>query len=103
MVLYNVGRSAVWRGVMAMSLGMLSLPIEEASPRGLNGAVHVANGLLYGGADEGVALSAHCRYCRWTPGRERKGGDGREGKGERERDRIRVPSREIMRRICGMH
>lgn len=42
------------------------LPIKETPPRRLDGAVHITDGLLYGRADEGVALSADGGHCRDT-------------------------------------
>lgn len=42
------------------------LPVKETPPRRLDGAVHSTDGLLYGRADEGVALPADGGHCRDT-------------------------------------
>lgn len=42
------------------------LPVKETPPCRLDGAVHSTDGLLYGRADEGVALPADGGHCRDT-------------------------------------
>lgn len=46
------------------------LPIKETSPGGLNGTVHITDGLFYRWTHKGVTLPAYWRYC-WSIDTER--------------------------------